>query len=769
MRAWHRQVFIGVAAFAVTSPVQAASPDWLLHYGLPAALLVCVVAVLLWLSERKRREQARAAESDVREREERLKLALWGSGDEFWDWDIRSNVVFRIGADQLLGEDNEQRLSTDEWRDRSVHPDDLERVQQILAKHIRGGSEHFESEHRIRNADGEWIWVLSRGKIVARDEQDAPLRIAGTARDITRSRNQDRERRIATEVLRSMGEAVAVTDLNFCFTSINPAFERMTGFTAEDVLGHDASMLDSVQHSPEFYRRIREALQRRGRWQGEMWQARKDGEEFLGWIEIFEVLDTAGERSHFVSVVNDITDKKSAEQELRYLANYDTLTGLPNRTLLAERLARAIVRARRSDFKVAVLFIDLDRFKDINDSLGHAAGDRFLKAAATRLLDTVHETDTVARLGGDEFTVIIEELLDITEAAAVARRILEVFKAPLEIEGRSDVVISPSIGISLFPDHGLVPTELLKFADTAMYAAKDRGRNTFQLYDRAMDTAARTRARMIAEMRRALDRDEFRLVYQPKMDIASGRITGVEALLRWHSAELGEVGPTAFIPLAEESALIVPIGEWALREACRTLANWHERGHQTLGMSVNISALQLVRGDLPRIVRDALAETGIPPSALQLELTESMVMSNAEQTLTLLQEFRDIGVGLAIDDFGTGYSSLVYLKRLPINVLKIDKAFVGDITHDSDDEAITAMIITIARLLQLEVVAEGVETAEQLEFLRGQRCDQIQGYWLSRPLEPEPCLGFIAHHDADREAREAAVDPATTAHLSSTT
>ena len=733
-------------------PITVVPPWW---NSLPAhlayAMALAAAVMLLVMAQRSRRSQQRALLAQIREREERLKLALWGSGDEFWDWNVRENSLFRLGADQLLGLRREHQVSTDDWRSRAVHPEDLPRVQRILQEHIVGHTEFFESEHRIRNAQGGWVWVRSRGKVVARDEAGNPLRISGTARDISASRRAERDRRIATEVLRSMGEAVAVADLEFRFVSVNPAFSRMTGYGEEEVRGQATSLLDSPQHSAEYYQRVRESLEHTGHWQGEMWQRRKDGEEFLGWIELSEVRDGHGTRTHYVAVVGDITDKKRAEQELRYLANYDTLTGLPNRTLLAERLARAVVRARRQDTRVAVLFLDLDRFKDVNDSMGHAAGDRILKAAAARLLTTVRETDTVARLGGDEFTVVLEDMAGLEVAEEVARKIIAAFAEPLDLDGRGDVVVSPSIGISLYPDHGLVPTDLLKFADTAMYQAKDRGRNTYQVYTEAMDAEAKRRANMIAALRKGLDRGEFRLVFQPRLSLLDERITGVEALVRWHSEDLGEVLPTVFIPLAEETGLILPIGEWVLREACLTLKRWRHQGLTELCMAVNVSVLQLLRGDLPTVVREVLAEVGVPAERIELEVTESMVMANAQETTAVLRDLKQLGVTLAIDDFGTGYSSLVYLKRLPIDTLKIDKEFIGDITTDPDDEAITATVITMAHSLGLNVVAEGVESGEQLAYLREQGCDEIQGFWLAPPLEPHHCVAFIRGYAPGRE------------------
>ena len=719
-------------------------PDGSLPWLQLLALLAAVaLSWLFWrlVSRRQLAEQALMAQ--IREREARLNLALWGSGDEFWDWNIRDNSLYRVGANQLFGQGTVEHLSTDDWRNNAVHPEDLPRVQQMLQEHIVGRAEIYDSEHRIRNAAGEWVWVRSRGKVVERDENGNPLRMAGTARDVTAARKAERERRVALDVLRSMSEAVAVIDLDFRFISVNPSFSRITGYSEEEVVGLNSSLLDSAQHSPEFYRRVRDILERTGHWAGEMWQRRKDDEEFLGWIEMSEVRDSLGARSHFVAVVNDITDKKRAEQELRYLANYDTLTGLPNRALLSERLGRAIIRARRQETRVAVLFLDLDRFKDINDSLGHAAGDRLLKAAASRLQSTVSASDTVARLGGDEFTVVLEDVESLVAVERMAREILAAFSTPLEVDERHDVSITPSLGISLYPDHALVPTDLLKFADTAMYQAKAEGRNTYQVYNEAMDAEARHRAAIIAALRRALDRGEFRLVYQPRLALADGRITGVECLLRWQSAELGEIQPTEFIPLAEESGLIVPIGEWVLGEACRQLKAWRGQGLTELRMGVNVSVLQLLRGNLAAYLKRLLLVTELPADRIELELTESMVMQNAEQTTAMLDELRKLGVSLAIDDFGTGYSSLVYLKRLPIDTLKIDKEFIDDLTRDADDEAITSTIVSMGHSLGLTVIAEGVENEQQLEFLRALGCDEVQGHWLSRPIDAERCLAFV--------------------------
>jgi predicted signal transduction protein with EAL and GGDEF domain len=385
--------------------------------------------------------------------------------------------------------------------------------------------------------------------------------------------------------------------------------------------------------------------------------------------------------------------------------------------------------------------------------MGHAAGDRMLRAAGARLRACIAPTDTVARLGGDEFTVVLENLTHLQQAEDVAQKLLEAFVVPLHLDSGEDVVISPSIGVSVFPDHGQDPGELLKSADTAMYQAKDRGRNTYMLYTAEMDADARSRAGLIAALRRGLERNEFHVVYQPKLSLVENRVTGVEALLRWNSEELGSVSPATFIPLAEETGLIVPIGEYVLNAACAQLRRWHDQGFTRLKVAVNLSMLQLLRAELTVRLRQILDTHGLAPERLELELTETMVMANAEQSVRTLSELKAIGVTLAIDDFGTGYSSLSYLKRLPIDTLKIDQAFVGDITTDPEDAAITSTIITMAHSLGLDVVAEGVETAEQLHYLRSQGCDEIQGHWFAHPLEADACYTFLTLFEDSRAGR----------------
>ncbi|HET9033108.1 MAG TPA: EAL domain-containing protein [Dokdonella sp.] len=730
------------------------TPPWWNSRAMHVVYALCALffALSIWFAFRRKRREQHLHAMELRDREGRLRLALWGSSDEFWDLDMDSGVLTRLSAARSLGKQQEEIQSVYDWVRENVHPDDQRSIAQRLDDHINNKAPLFESEQRVRVRGGDWIWVLARGKIVERNAEGRPTRICGTARNITATRDADRERRIVQEVINSMREGVTVCDLDFNFVAVNPAFTRITGWQESEVIGRSASLLNCAQHSTEYYMNMRESIIREGLWRGELWQRRKDGEEFLSWLQSSEVRDANGQRTHFVGVLTDITERKRNEQELRYLANYDTLTGLPNRTLLSERLGHAVIRARRGGRKVAVLFLDLDRFKHVNDSMGHAAGDRMLKAAGARLRDNIRDGDTVARIGGDEFTVILEELADAGEAERVAQKLISAFEKPLELNDGQDVVISPSIGISLYPDHAQTPTDLLKFADTAMYQAKDRGRKTYMVYTETMDAAARMRATLVGALRKAMERNEFSLVYQPKLSLLDEHITGVEALLRWHSEELGDISPTTFIPVAEESGLIIEIGDWVLQRACEQLANWNRDGLRDISMSVNLSVLQLQRSDLIQRLCDILAMNDIAPNQLELELTESVVMANAEQSISTLRQLKAVGVVLSIDDFGTGYSSLSYLRRLPIDTLKIDKEFVGDITTDPDDEAITATVINMAHSLGLNVIAEGVETAEQAEYLREQGCDEIQGHWLSKPLPPDACFLFLRDRARRRHA-----------------
>lgn len=725
--------------------VEVAPPLWRSPwvFSLLAVAAIIAASVLTW-HVRQRRQRERRWMRQLKERDDRLKLALWASGEQFWNYSLDSRELHYTRVPATTAREPEithERYSFDQIM---IHPDDLPQVEDALAQHVQGDVPVFTAEYRSRRADEQsWCWMRARGRVVERDADGRALRVAGTTRNVTANRSAEQERRISSEVLRSMDEAVAVFDRDFRFISVNPAFARITGHDQNDVLARSTSIIDSSRHDPEFYQQLRQDLLRDGHWSGELWQRCKNGDEFLCLLQISSVGESDGRRSHYVAVLDDITDKKRTEQELRYLANYDPLTGLPNRTLLQERISAAIVRARASGDRIGVLFIDLDRFKDINDSLGHGVGDRILRAVATRLHAFAGPEQTAARLGGDEFMVLLENIESDTEASAMALRLIDAFDAPVEYGQGQEAIISPSIGISVYPDDAQVASELIRHADTAMYRAKAVGRRTSMRYGPPMDVDVQHRATLSAALRTVLDRDELSMAFQPRLSVSDNTIAGVEALLRWDSPEHGSIPPSQFIPLAEETGMILEIGEWALREACRALGLWRAAGLVDLPVAVNVSSIQLMRGDFPQMVQRVLAETGIPANRLELELTESVLMAHPVETSVSLQQFRDLGVNLAIDDFGTGYSSLSYLKRLPITMLKIDKEFIDDLADDPDDAAITSSIIAMGHSLGLTVVAEGVETAEQVQWLQDNDCDEIQGFWLAAPMPGDKLLTFL--------------------------
>lgn len=719
-------------------------PDW---YATPAAQSVYVLLSLttgwiLWIAFARRRQRRRAYLRALREREDRLQLALWGSDDGFWDWEIASGRLHREGLDRVLGNvESSAVLSISDWQASEVHPDDLPLVDERLQRHLRGDSAHYESEHRLRDARGQWVWVLARGRVAERDAEGRPIRIAGTVRNIEARRREQHEARIAGEVLRNMGEAVAVLDADFRFQQVNPAFEEISGYTAADLDGQPWDLLASPLHSAGFYRGRERMLEEQGRWRGECWQRDRSGRDLLLATEALRARDRDRDAPYHIVVQSDITARKRAEMELRYLANYDPLTGLANRALLMEQMLLSLQHAAGQQSRLAMLFMDLDRFKQINDSLGHAVGDELLKAVGERMRAALPASAFIARQGGDEFTVLLDDLTGADQSHQVAAQLLAAFGEPIRVRG-NEVQVTPSIGVALYPDHGQTGEDLLRHADAAMYAAKAAGRNTWRSY--APDLAGHGHLRVALEQSaRASGLADFQLVYQPIVRIADRRPVAVEALLRWRHPELGVIGPERFIPLLEESGLIVPVGRHALRVALAQLATWQRSGLSGIRMAVNLSTLQLLRAELPSELKTALEDAGVPGSDLELELTETLLMSNPEQAIRTLGELKSIGIEIAVDDFGTGYSSLGYLKRLPIDKLKIDREFIADLLVDPDDATIVQTVIAMARALRLRATAEGVETEAQLEFLTRHGCEEAQGYLLCRPLPADQCTAWL--------------------------
>lgn len=541
------------------------------------------------------------------------------------------------------------------------------------------------------------------------------------------------EIQLAATVFDASSDAIFITDSDNRIISVNAAFCEITGYSAEDVIGETPAILSSGRYDARFYRAMWGDLLEKGRWSGEVWNRRKNGEIFAELLTINAVKNDRGNISHYVSIFADITEHKETEEHVRHLAHYDVLTDLPNRSLFNDRLGQAIINAQRDGGRAAVMFLDLDRFKIINDTLGHGIGDLLLQEVAGRLTGCVRQGDTVSRLGGDEFVVLLPELNDEKDAQLVAQKLLNAAELPIVMEGH-ELHISVSIGISYYPMDGTDTETLMKNADVAMYRAKEEGRNNYQFYHASMNARSFERLAMETSIRHALQRGEFDLYYQPRFAIPEGRIVGAEALIRWNHPELGLVSPAQFIPLAEETGLILPIGEWVLKQVAAQGKTWQQAGLPPLSLAVNVSARQFRQADFAGKVLQILRDSGFYPHHLELELTESTLMTNAEENIETLNKLNALGIRIAIDDFGTGYSSLSYLKRLPVDILKIDRSFVSEVPGNRDGAAIVEAIIAMARSLGLHIIAEGVETAEQLEFLQTRKCNEIQGYYFSRPL-----------------------------------
>ncbi len=563
-------------------------------------------------------------------------------------------------------------------------------------------------------------------------------------------KNQSQRRlELDAEVFRISREAVVITDIDTNIVSVNDAFTQITGYSEQEALGQTPRLLKSGKQSEKFYSKMWQQIAETGHWQGEVWNKRKNGELYPQWLGITAAKNNSGQISEYIGIFMDITDHKLAQQRIEQLAYYDALTRLANRTLLADHAKQAIALASRQQHLVGVLYMDLDRFKDINDSLGHAIGDRLLVEVANRLLSCVRDTDTVSRLGGDEFVVLLSRVDSADNVLDIAEKILSALAETFELS-QHFITVSCSIGACVYPNDGADFDLLLQRADTAMYQAKSDGRNNCKFFTEVMNDRVQRGLRLKNDMRSALKNEEFYVEYQPQFILGNKRIIGAEALVRWRHPELGNISPIDFIPIAEESGLIIDIGHFVMQQACHQVKQWHDQGHQ-LHIAVNVSYVQFVRNNLLQLVKDTLAETGLAAEFLELELTESILVSDPENVLSVVQALRDMGVFLSIDDFGTGYSSLSYLKRFAVHKLKIDQSFVRDILIDKDDAIIVSAIINLAISLEIQCIAEGVETEAQANKLQEMGCLQIQGYWLGRPLSVEKMGALLADNKSNRK------------------
>ncbi|MFZ5775143.1 MAG: EAL domain-containing protein [Thermodesulfobacteriota bacterium] len=707
------------------------------HPASPAVqrFLETVANTLALLIERHQAvERLRTSEANLSKAQQIAQLG-------YWDWHIQENTLFWSDeVYRIFGLARSSHPPTYEQFLSHVHPDDRARlsesVDQCLATRTPYGI-----DHRIIRKDGILRVVHEQGAVEF-DPEGKPLRMFGTVQDITLLKQSEQQLALAARVFDCSIEGITITDAKGVIQSVNQAFTHITGYSPEEAVGQRPSILKSDRHDAAFYKTMWETLLAKGRWEGEIWNRKKNGEVYPEWLTITAITDDFGQLTHHVAVFHDMSEIRGIEEQLHFQSNHDALTSLPNRTLLLDRLGVAIGHAHPQTKLVAVLAIDLDNFKHINDSLGHTVGDVLLQQVATRLKSCVSADSTVARLGGDDFAILLDPTTE-SEAVRVAQNIIAAFSSPFNL-AIYETVVTVSIGISCFPNDGADADSLLKNAELAMYRAKAQGKNTYQMFTKALNAQVVHRLSLENSLRKALDRREFLVYHQPKVKIASGRVAGMEALVRWRASDGRLVSPLDFIPLAEETGLIVAIGEQVLRQACVDAKTWLQAHDPNLRLSVNLSPRQFMQEDLLATVTAILKETGYPPERLELEITESAVMANEEAAIAILLKLKSLGVRLALDDFGTGYSSLHYLRKLPFDTIKMDRSFVKDLPDDPSCAAIANTILTLAHNLGMEVVAEGVETREQLEFLRARNCGEIQGYLFSPPI-PAEAFGVMLH------------------------
>ena len=579
-------------------------------------------------------------------------------------------------------------------------------VYEDLWRTIKSG-QVWRGELLNKSKHGKLYWEeLSISPIF--DEQGNITHFLSQQIDITARKQVEEQIRLFEKVFANANEAILISDANNCIVATNPAFTEITGYTIEEVIGKNPHILASGQMDADFYKKMWASINTTGKWQGEVVDRRKDGEIYAEWLSISSLLDDSGRLTHYVALISDISERKAAEERMTYLAQHDVLTGLPNRMLFQDRLHQAISYAERQQTSVALLFMDLDRFKDVNDTLGHHVGDLLLQEVTRRIRHCVRGSDTVSRQGGDEYIIMLPNLDDLGDIMQVVNKLIESVANPYELEGHA-VHVTTSVGVSVYPQDGTDIETLIRNADTAMYQAKDAGRNGYRFFTQEMNHTIAKRVGLENKLRKALSRNELLLHYQPQIDLRSGQIVAAEALVRWQQPEDGLTLPAEFIRVAEENGMIVPLGAWVLNEACRQNQEWRDMGLREITMAVNLSPLQFQDRSLIETISAALARSGMPANALELEITESAMMKNSEQAIAMLNKISGLGIRISVDDFGTGYSSLSHLKKFPVDMLKIDRSFVRDLSIDSDDAAIVSAVISMAKSLGLRVLADGQE------------------------------------------------------------
>ena len=683
--------------------------------------------------------ERRRNEEQLRRLTERLEAAQRIAHIGHWAWDLAADgVSCSREVSRIIGEPEGARFSMEALMAR-CHELDREPLRMAL-EWTRDHGDALDIEHRVVRPDGATRYVHQLGEL-ERGEDGGEL-ILATMHDITGRKQSEAQLRLARKVFETANEAIMITDTENRILEVNDAYCRITGMAREEVIGANPRVTSSGKHDKSFYAEMWKAILGRGEWSGEIWDRRKNGEIYPKWLSITALKDEDGRTVNYVGIFSDISPLREAQDRLQRLAYYDPLTELPNRSLFMERLESTLAAADREGFRFAVMYLDLDRFKYVNDSLGHAVGDELLKVVANRLVRCVRRSDTVARLGGDEFTIVLAKCGGVEDVGEIADKIIAEVAEPIHLEGH-ELYVEVSVGICVVPEDGNRVEDILKHADVAMYQAKEAGRGQYQFFSRDLQHQAHRHLSINAELRRALRDGEFEVHYQAQIESTTRQLVGMEALVRWRHPERGVVPPLEFIPVAEDTGLIIPIGASVLRAACEQNVLWQRMGLPKVPVAVNLSARQFEDEGLFEMVTLALEESGLEPQWLELEVTESVAMHDAEKTIAVLERFKAMGIHSSIDDFGTGYSSLAYLKRLPATKLKIDRSFVRDIDSDPNDAAIAGSVVRLADTMGLRVVAEGVEEQVQADMLQEMGCHYLQGYLFSRPVSAEKMADFL--------------------------
>jgi diguanylate cyclase (GGDEF)-like protein/PAS domain S-box-containing protein len=691
---------------------------------------------------------------DLAASEFRWKFAIEGAGDGVWDSNLQTGEEsYSPRWKAMLGYAEDEILPDhQEWESR-IHPDDR---QTVLARHtdyLCGTAPRYELEYRLRCKDGSYKWILSRGMIVSRDPNGKPLRTIGTHTDISERKKAEGTIRLAAKVFKHALEGIMITALDGSIIEVNDAFTTITGYSRDEVIGKNPRLLKSGRHSQEYYQQFWSQLTQQGSWIGENWNRRKNGEIYAQTQKISTARDAQGKPLQYVCLFSDITAAKNHEQELERIARYDSLTKLPNRALLGERLEQALNQTRRRGQHLAVVFIDLDGFKAVNDTHGHEAGDHLLITLAERMKGALRDGDILARLGGDEFVAVLLDLADVDASAPMLNRLLEAAARPFQFD-QARLQVSASLGVTFYPQaqdqaQELEPDQLLRQADQAMYQAKQSGKNRFYVFDAEQDRSVRSHHESMESIRRALAQNELELAYQPKVNLRHGTIIGVEALIRWRHPQRGQLLPAEFLPMIEDHPLAIELGQWVIENALLQIERWRQVGLD-LAVSVNIGRRHLMQADFVQRLREALAaHPRLQPSCLELELLEANAINDLDHVSRVIQECRSIGVECALDDFGSGYSSLTGLKKLPVKYLKIDEDFIRDMLDSSDSLLILIGVLKLASAFDLKVIAEGVETAQHGSMLLELGCELAQGYGIAHPMPADELPAWVKNWKPD--------------------